>query len=396
MRAPSARAAPAVCCAVTLCASLLTAGPARAACELKLGIVGGLSGATAQWGAAIKAAVEFVAADANAAGGLKVGAETCRVSTSAFDTKATAEGAAAAGNGLASQGIKFVLGPVVSPEATGIKPIAARNGMLVFLNSYAKNAIGPQWPLVFHEGPGPSVWADPIVKAAKDQFGIKSVVVVAPNDQGGTDIASVDADVYTANGIAATTEYYQRGTANFAPIVTRILSHNPDAVDTASSAPSDAGVLVKQLRQAGFNGPIGRLGGAATDEILRISGGSEVLKNAYWYENVAIADPRVRAVYDDYRRVMGADAPENTTMVLWVAAGRLLLKAISEAGTITDTKAVAATLRRQTVDDKYLGQGRWTGQKFFGINQEISYPFGIGMMVDGTMKPVQRAEPPAE
>lgn len=376
-------------------AALLATPPARAACELKLGVVGGLSGATAQWGLALKAAVEFVATETNQAGGLKVGSETCQVTTAAIDSKASAEGAAAAANQLVSQGVKFVVGPVVSPEATGIKPIAARNNLLVFLDSYAKNSIGPQYPLVFHEGPGPSVWADPIIKVAKAKFNIKSVVVVAPNDQGGTDIASVDVEVYKKNGIEASDEYYQRGTQNFAAIVTRILGRNPDAVDTSSSAPSDAGVIVKQLREAGFKGPIGRLGGAATDEILRIVGGPGVLKDFYWFENVPTDDPRVKVIYADFKKVMGVDAPENTNMILWSAATRLLLKAVSDAGTISDTKKVAEVLRTLPLEDKYLGAGQWSGQAFFGINQEISFLFGIGLMIDGKVQPVERVEVPA-
>lgn len=379
--------------ATTLAAAMgLGASAARAECELKLGVVGPLSGSAAQWGLALRSAVEFVAAETNAGGGLAVGAEKCRVVPAPFDSKATAEGAAAAANVMVSQGIKFVIGPVVSPEATGIKPIAARNNLLVFLNSYAKNAIGPQWPLVFHQGPGPSVWADAIVKAAKAQFNIRSVVVVAPNDQGGTDIASVDVDVYKKNGIEASEEYYQRGTANFAPIITRILNAKPDAVDTASSAPSDAGIMVKQLRQAGFEGPIGRLGGAATEEIARVSGGYEGIRNFYWYENVALDDPKVREIWDDYRKVMGANPPENTSMILWVAATRMAVAAIGKAGTLTDTQKVAETLRAMAVKDRNLGKGRWTGQDFFGINQELSFPFGIGMIVDGKPQGVRRVD----
>jgi len=377
-------------------AAVLTSTPALAACELKLGIVGGLSGATAQWGLALKAAVEFVAAQTNQAGGLQVGSAKCQVVTSAVDDKASAEGAAAAANLLVSQGVRFIVGPVVAPAATGIKPIAARNNLLVFGDSYAKNAIAPQYPLVFHEGPGPSVWADPIIKAAKARFSIKSVVVVAPNDQGGTDIASVVVEAYRANAIEASDEYYQRGTQNFAAIATRILSRNPDAVDTSSSAPSDAGVIVKQLREAGFKGPIGRLGGAATDEILRIVGGPDVLKNFYWFENVPTEDPQVRAIYKDFKAVMGVDAPENTNLMLWAAATNMLLKAVSQAGTITDTKLVAAALRALPVEDRYLGHGHWSGQKFFGINQEMTFPFGVGMMVDGKMLLVERVEAPAD
>jgi branched-chain amino acid transport system substrate-binding protein len=366
-------------------------GAAEAACEVKLGAVGPLSGPAAQWGLAMEGAAALAAAEANAAGGVKVGNETCKVSVVSFDTKYTAEGAAAGANQLISQGVKFIVGPVGSPEVTGIKPVAARNEVLVLANSYAKNAIGPQWPLVFHIGPGPSEWADPIVKAAKAKFNIKTVVVVAPNDQGGTDIASVDAEVYKANGIQATEEYYQRGTTNFAPIISRILNSKPDAVDTASSPPGDAGIIVKQLRQAGFEGPIGRLGGPGTDEIARVAGGMDVLKNFYWYEVVPTEDPKIRAIPEKYKKLVGKDAPENTNMYLWAAAPRLLLQAIAKAGTM-DTKKVAEALRTLPAKDPDLGEGKWTGQKFFGINQELFFPFGVGMIVDGKNLGVQRVD----
>lgn len=369
----------------------LVSTPAAAECELKLGMIGVLSGPAAQWGMAIRGAAEFVAAEENQKGGLPVGKEKCKVTVVAIDAKYTAEGAAAAANNMVSQGIKFIIGPVGSPEMTGLKPIANRNALLVMGNGYAKDAIGPQWPLVFHNGPGPSGWADPIVRIAKAKFGIKKVVVIAPNDQGGTDIASVDAVAYKKNGIEAIEEYYQRGTTNFAPIITRILNERPDAVDTASSPPGDAGIIVKQLRQAGFNGAIGRLGGPGTSEIARVAGGVEVLKNFYWYEPVYI-DDKVRAIGEEHKKLLKTDPPENNLYFQWVSATRMVTKAISKAGTITDTKKVAEAMRTLPVEDPNIGKGMWIGQEFFGINQELSFPFGVGLIVDGKTQPVQRVE----
>jgi branched-chain amino acid transport system substrate-binding protein len=365
--------------------------PAAAQCEVKLGVIGVLSGPAAQWGIALRGAAEYVAAEANQAGGLQVGNKKCRVSTVAIDSKYTAEGAAAAANNMVSQGIKFIIGPIGSPELTGLKPIANRNGLLVMGNGYAKDAIGPQWPLVFHQGPGPSGWADPIVKVAKAKFGMKKVVLIAPNDQGGTDIASVDAAAYKNNGIEAIEEYYQRGTTNFAPIVTRIMNTRPDVVDTASSPPGDAGIIAKQLRQAGFEGPIGRLGGPGTEEIARVAGGIEVLKNFYWYEPVYIYD-KVRAIADNHKKLLGTDRPENNLFFQWVSATRMVTKAIAKAGTVDDTKKVAEALRSLPVEDENMGKGLWIGQEFFGINQELSFPFGIGLILDGKMQSVLRHE----
>src|SRR6266542_1385192 len=366
--------------------------PAAADCEVKLGVMGPLSGAAAAWGSAMRTGVEFAAAEANKAGGVQVGGEKCRVSVTPYDSKYTADGAASCANFLARQGVKFIIGPVGSPEATGIKPVAERNGQITFNSGYAKNAIEARFPLAFHQLSGPGTWARPVAKAAKEKFGFKSIVVVAPNDQGGTDIASVDAEAYREVGVKASEEYYQRGTSNFAPIIARILSSNPDAVDTASSPPADGATIAKQLREAGFNGPLGRLGGPGTPEIIRAVGGVDKLKNFYWLEIVPTDDSGVKSLWEDYKALMGAAAPDNTLMATSVVAARMTLKAITKAGTAADDKKVAEALRSLPVEDRNLGKGEWTGQKFYGINQEINLPVGMGMIVDGKHLGVRRID----
>ncbi|WP_114913000.1 ABC transporter substrate-binding protein [Acidibrevibacterium fodinaquatile] len=366
----------------------LPGNASAASCGLKIGAIGPLSGPAAEWGLAMVAAAEMAAAEANNKGGLQVGDQKCRVDVVSYDSKYSAEGAAAGANNLASQGIKFIFGPVGAPEMTGIKPVAMRNQILVFGDSYAKNAIGPQWPLVFHLGPGPNVWGPPIIEEAKRRWKIDTVSIIAPNDQGGTDIADVDQQDYEKQGVKVRLEYYQRGTTDFSPIITRVLSSHPDAVDTASSPPGDAGVIVKQLRQAGFQGPIGRLGGPGTDEIERIVGGIEILKNFYWYESTPTDDPNVRELSVLFTKETGKPVPQGTSFWQWVPEARLLLAAISKAGTITNPAKVAEALRTLPVQDPNLGQGLWTGKKFFGINQEISFPFGIGIIVDGKIQNV--------
>lgn len=365
------------------------------ACEFKIGAAGPLSGAATQWGLAIKGAADFVAAEVNRNGGLKVGGETCTISVVSADSKYTAEGAAAAANNFASLGVKFVLGPIGSPEVTGMKPLATRNKIIMLSDSYARDAIGPRWPLTFHMGPGPAAWGDPIVKLAKEKFKIKKALTIAPNDQAGTDVAEVAAQVYKKNGIPTTLEYYQRGTANFAPIVTRIMSDKPDAVDTVSTPPGDAGILVKQLRQAGFEGVIGRLGGPGTQEILRIAGGKDVVRNFYWFEPVYV-DDNVRKLQDEYRTLLKEEPPENNFFYLFVAGGRALTQAITAAGTYKDADKVAEALRGLQVTDPNLGKGRWIGKASYGIEQELSLPFAIGLIENGEQKPDQRVDAPSD
>jgi len=378
-----------------LAATILAATGATAhaqSCEQKIGAMGPMAGGAAQWGLAMSGAAELAAAEVNAQGGLKIGDKTCKVVVVPYDSKYTADGAAAGANALASQGIKIIVGPVGSPEATGIKPVAARNEQLTWNAAYAKNALEPRFPLVFHVAPGPAVWADSMVKAAMKVFPMKSVALIAPNDQAGTDIVAVDAVAYRENGVQTTEEYYQRGTTNFAPIIARLLAAKPDVVDTASSPPGDAGVIVKQLRLAGFTGPIGRLGGPGTEEIIRVAGGIDVLKDFYWYETVATGDPKVQEIDALYRKYLGKEPVGGTALWGNLPAARMTLKAISAAGTADDATKVAEAMRKLPVDDPNMGQGYWTGKKQYGIAQELHFPYGIGFIKDGKNLGVSRME----
>jgi branched-chain amino acid transport system substrate-binding protein len=69
----------------------------------------------------------------------------------------------------------------------------------------------------------------------------------------------------------------------------------------------------------------------------------------------------------------------------------MTLKAVSAAGT-DDAKAVAAALRKLPVDDPNIGKGYWTGQKQYGLAQELSFPFGVGIIKDGKNLGVVRQE----
>jgi branched-chain amino acid transport system substrate-binding protein len=360
-------------------------------CELKIGAMGPMSGGGAQWGLSMKSAAELAAAEANQEGGIKINGKTCTVSVVSYDSKYTPDGAAAGANALAGDGIHIIIGPVGSVENAAVKPVAARNQQLAWNAAYANNAEEPRYPLMFQVSPPPAVWADLIIRRAMKTFPMKSVVIVVPNDQTGTDVSGVDAQAYKKNGVAASTEFYQRGTTNFAPIITRVLAGHPDAVDTASSAPGDAGVIVKQLRLAGFTGPIGRVGGPGTAEILRVSGGMDVLKDFYWYEAVPTDDPEVQAIDDEFRKLLGRDPVGGTTFWSYLPGARMTMKAIQTAGT-DDAEKVAAVLRAMPVEDPNIGKGYWTGKNYFGIAQTLFFPFGIGIIKDGKNLGVERQE----
>lgn len=356
-------------------------------CSVTIGAVGPFSGAASAWGLAAKEGAEFAAALANADGGLKVGEGQCKVNVVSFDSQYTAAGGAAGANFLASSSVHATVGPVGSPETTGFRPVAARSGIVNFSSSYMRDVIGPDFPLAFHALQAPITWGPLLIGKAHEQFGFKNVMIIAPNDQGGTDASEQLKKMYEDADVQAVTEYYQRGTSNFAAIATRVLSANPDAIEMSTVPPGDTAILVKQLLEGGYEGVIGSLGGTGVASIEEGAGGLENLKNVYWLEVSPVDAPGIVKMREDYAKIMGKHTPENPLFPVYVMAAEVILQGISAAGTDSDGEKIAEALRGLTPESRYMGKAGWRGKEQYGINQELTFPPGLGLIVDGQKQP---------
>ena len=383
---------------VALLVAITTASTAASAqdCEVKLGAVGPMSGSGATYGLAIKAGAEFAAAMVNQDGGLTMGSRKCRVKVFPVDALYTASGGAAAANLLASENVRIIMGPLGSPENAGLRPVAKRHGQLSFNASYMEGAITPEFPLAFHATQAPQTWGPELIKAAKVQFKFNTAMVVAPNDQAGTDPGKQLAKMYGDVGVKTTEEYYQRGTTNFAPMVTRIMNAKPDTLEMSGVPPAEAINLTKQLMEAGFKGFIGSLGGSGSSPVLQGAGGPEKLKGFYWLETSPVDHPGILKMKADHARVMKSAAPENPVFAVFALASEVTLTAISRAGSDQDAEKVAVALRNFNPESRYMGKAGWRGKTLYGINQELTFPVGLGMVVDGKKLPVRTIEIAAE
>jgi branched-chain amino acid transport system substrate-binding protein len=383
-----------------LCLTGLTSATAWAQdCEVKLGVAGPMSGGAAPWGLAAKAAADFEAAYVNEQGGLQMGNRKCKVKVYPFDSLYTAAGGAAASNYFASEGIRIVAGPIGGPEVTGFRPVAKRHGQINFSNTYMAGVLSPEFPLGFHALQSPVSWGPVLVKAAVAKFKFNNVMIVGANDSGGTDGSKQLAKIYSDQGVKATEEYYQRGTTNFGPIAQRIMNAKPAAVELATMPPADTTQLVKELVEAGYSGILGGLGGAGAPPFITGAGGVEKIKALYWLEIVPINEPGVAKFKADYERIMKQPAPPEHMLphVLVGSNGdQQMLRAVSAAGTDQDVEKIAAELRKLTPESRYFGKGGWRGKTIYGVNQELAFPVGLGIIENGKRAGVQRVEMPAE
>ena len=380
-----------------LTGAAMASQPAAAAdCEIKIGATGPMSGGAAIFGLSDKAAAEFLATMANNDGGLKMGDRRCKVKVLSYDSQYTAAGGAAAANYFASEGVHVVIGPAGSPETTGFRPVAKRTGIINFSTSYMMGVITPEFPLAFHALQAPVTWGPILIKEVKDRFKFKSVMIMAPNDQGGTDAGAQLHKMYADQGVDATEEYFQRGTTNFAPLATRVMNANPGAIEISGVPPSDAALLIRQLTDAGYTGVLGALGGVGLTPLVQGAGGVENIKAAYWLETMPTDDPRVVKMKQEYEKVMGSPPPNNPNFACETVAAEQVMRAISIAGTADDADKIAEALRNLTPESKYLGKGGWRGKTIYGINQELAFPVGLGTIVNGKNLGVQAVDIPAE
>lgn len=378
-----------VAAAALVAGSFISASAFAQTCEVKIGAIGPMSGGAAVYGFALKAGTEFIAAKVNDEGGLPMGDKKCTVKVVSFDAQYTAAGGAAAANYMISEGVSAVTGPLGTPEYLGFRPIAKRANIVAFNPSYTPEAISPEYPLVFHSAQAPQTFAPAILKAAVERFKHKSVVLLGPNDQGGTDGAKALEKIYAAQNFKTYEEYYQRGTTNFAPLVARIMSFNVDAIEVSTVPPVDQTIIFKQLAEAGWKGIVGSMGGGGEKPIAEGTDNGKTVKGAYWVEVMNIEQPGAVKLKEDFRRLMKTEPPVNAHLLVQANATEMILAAISKAGTDKDGEKIGAALRSMQPESRYFGKEGWRGKTQYGINQELAYPVGMGIYADGKRVGVQ-------
>lgn len=150
-------------------------------------------------------------------------------------------------------------------------------------------------------------------------------------------------------GKIALEDIYRSGDVDFSAQITRLrsLRPQPDAL-FVSAVPNEAGLIVKQLRQAGVRTVV--LSGDGFDTPLLVSvPGKELADNVYFSTHAYVAPdspkPLVRQFVAAYQKAYG-QPPENAFAALGYDTLRLITDALERAGSIDRAKlreALAAT-----------------------------------------------------
>jgi len=333
-----------------------------------------LSGPAAGWGLGLSRMNDFFAEDINKKGGLKIGKDVYKIKTVAYDHKGSPSEAAANATKLVSQDkIKYLIGGVIAATGMAELPITQPAKVVTTSLWWGKGILGSDKPFSFRQtisqmeiAPAMYAWIK------KNNPNIKTMAQINPNDTSGWDTAAAVRDAAEANGIQVVAqEFFERGTKDMYPFLTRILAKKPDLIDVAVTAPGDGALIVKQLYELGYKGAKAWTCGTNPVEIIKLSGNeaAEGLWFAYGQDlNGTNSSPETRALAKRYMEKFNEPlAPHHVTSYAML---EIFTQAMVKAGT-TDTTAVSNLVEKMKKFNTSFGPFVLVGKKKYGIDRQF-------------------------
>jgi branched-chain amino acid transport system substrate-binding protein len=248
-------------------ATALTPVTAFAQDSVKIGYQLPLTGNTAQYGQGFHDAAEIALADFNASGVLPVPVEII-YEDSRSDAK---EGVIIARKFVDDDDIVGVLGDFTSTVSMAAAQVYKRAGMV----QLSQSASHPDFAKISEwqfrnittqdqEGAVNAAWMM--------EKGITKVAVVSEQTDWGQSVVKGFVEPFeAAGGEIVYTEFFNRGLADFRSIITKIESHEPDAIYTGFFY-EDGAQFLKQVKQLGADAPVYSTSAAYNDTLIDLAG----------------------------------------------------------------------------------------------------------------------------
>jgi branched-chain amino acid transport system substrate-binding protein len=272
---------------------------------LKIGIINPLSGPGAEWGLGALRGGEMATEEINADGGLKIGDKIYEVKLIPYDDKYTSKGGVAAAEKLVYRDkVKFIFGGVSSASLLAFQPITEKEKVLVLCNSFSDKAVSPEKPFTLRMLMT-SVEGAPLLTDwfLKEHNKVKNVISIAPNDASGyAGVRAFETGFKKHNIKLNSNEYYERGTKDFSPLVTRAQLLNPDAIAMANCPSADSALMVKLFRQMGSK--VFFLDCVSLDwkRMIEIAG-KEAAEGYMWGAFHDDNDPKIKKFNERYKKI---------------------------------------------------------------------------------------------
>lgn len=355
---------------------------------VKIGFLAPLTGEVAAWGLPGLYGCQIWAEHVNAAGGLSIGGDQYMVEMVPYDNEYLADKASVGATQLIFEdGVKFVmmLGGDTMPAAYGI---ASQADMLV--STLLPSDLTPDTPnLIAPCEVHPIYNVTGVQWLAENRPDLKSAVICAQDDALGRPSVATYQAAFEAEGIAVNdTVFFDISTTDFAPVMTSMLSSNPDILCLDTAYADFVNLLCEQAYQQGFTGQIISCTADYYHDIVANTS-KEFMEGFIFqfpdFDDPALNDPRINftdpnAFYAEYVERF----PGEWSAVSWeyVSIMDLWADAATRAGSV-EPQDVLAAMKEGGVGKHCFGQAEWWGEELFGIDNALVGDWPVVVVRDG-------------
>jgi branched-chain amino acid transport system substrate-binding protein len=319
-----------------------------ASAQIKLGVVGPLTGGSAAFGAQLKNGTEQAAADINAAGGI-LGQ---KIQVSVGDDRADPKEGVSVANKFVGDGVKFVIGHFNSGVTIPSSEVLQENGILQITPAATNPKVTDRgmWNIfrVCGRDDQQGVLAGGIVA---DKFKGKRVAVVHDKTTYGQGLAEETRKAMNAKGLKEVLfEGVNVGDKDYSALVSKIKAARADLVYWGGLHDT-GGLILRQLRDQGVKATFMGGDGMADDEFAAIAGpGSEGTLMTF------SPDPRTNAANTQIVDMFRKKGFEPQAYTLYSYAAVQVIKQAAEEAKSLDPKKVAEVMHSGKVFNTVLGE----------------------------------------
>ena len=368
---------------------LTATGWAQAPKTLTMGIATPLTGPAANVGANYRNAVLLAMEHQNAKGGVTIGGQKYLIDAITRDTKFDVTVAKTVSEELVfDKKVKIIFG--ASPvEMASMQAITEPNKILLFGMSPIAGQVGPEKPYTFILGGYP------------DAMYTQGALYIKEHHPQATKVASTYADLPDmpmAESAAKNTmsrfgftwlgmEKWAAGTSDFSAVIQKILAKKPDVVDTSMSGGAMGAVLpilVKQLRQAGFDGVIWMP--AVPPPGVMEEAVSKAYLNKIVTNDIDLNSPICTKAYKDlYAEYVAKYKNHPIDLMGWVYDGTTAFFNFLNTKKSMDTAVWLQGFEKYRWKNVFGFEGRWVGKPVFGNNRFMVATTWVSEWKDGKL-----------
>ena len=303
-----------------------------------LGMITPLSGSSAAIGPYMKNGAQLAIDEINAKGGVDGRKLELRVEDGACDAKT----ATAAANKLVTQKISVSVGGYCSGATLPTLPIFDKAGVPMLIPAANSNELVAQkLPKVFLINGTGTQQADAAMKYMT-KVGAKKVALMDDNTSYSKDIADLTAKLLGSGQgpTLAGRDSVTPGESDYSANVNTVLKTNPDFIYWTGYY-QEGGLIIRQLRQAGYKGQVMVADGSVDGKLAEIAGGTNAAGVTATMTQTPDTIPGAETWISDYKAKFNAEPGPYSTQSY--DAVRVAAEAITKAGS-ADGDAVTKAL----------------------------------------------------